>query len=135
MRKPDPEFVAVATPIFLAEAVVAVALFSRRVDHRQRPHALGCDYRRAVMNRPTPHEHASQHPSFDLLESDAPHIKKLPAIFSKPILLLHQEKMNYAEIAADTNLPLGTVKSRISRGRDIIRRLRRLAEPMQGPVA
>lgn len=87
------------------------------------------------MNRPTPHERASQHPSFDLLPTDEDHLAKLPRIFSDPIKLLHLEKMNYEEIARDKNWPIGTVKSRIFRGREMIRRARRLAEPMQGAQA
>lgn len=66
----------------------------------------------------------SQHPSFDLLESDEPHLNALPRIFSDPIKLLHREKMNHAEIAKQMNWPVGTVKSRIFRGRELIRRKR-----------
>lgn len=66
----------------------------------------------------------SQHPSFTLAESDAAYFGKIPAQFLKPLQLLHYEKMNYREIATQTELPAGTVKSRIFRGREIIRKLR-----------
>lgn len=69
----------------------------------------------------------SQHPSFALAKADLPYLDKLPAYFAKPIKLLHFEKMNYAEIAADLAIPLGTVKSRIHRGRAAIQRMRNLA--------
>jgi hypothetical protein len=64
----------------------------------------------------------SQHPSFALCEADARHLELIPSDFAKPIKLLHLEKMNYAEIAADLRIPLGTVKSRIHRGRAMIQR-------------
>jgi RNA polymerase sigma-70 factor (ECF subfamily) len=63
----------------------------------------------------------SQHPSFAISEEDLPYLDKLPANFAKPIKLLHFEKMNYIEIATDLGIPLGTVKSRIHRGRAMIR--------------
>jgi DNA-directed RNA polymerase specialized sigma24 family protein len=66
----------------------------------------------------------SQHPSFALVESDAAYFGKIPAQFLKPLKLLHHEKMNYREIAQQTELPAGTVKSRIFRAREIIRQLR-----------
>lgn len=66
----------------------------------------------------------SQHPSFTLAEGDMLYFGKIPSSFLKPILLLHHEKMNYREIAVQTGLPLGTVKSRIFRAREMIRKLR-----------
>lgn len=66
----------------------------------------------------------SQHPSFALAESDARYFDKIPAEFLKPLKLLHHEKMNYRKIEQQTALPPGTVRSRIHRGREIIRRLR-----------
>jgi len=66
----------------------------------------------------------SQHPSFAISEDDVPFLAKVPDNFAKPIKLLHFEKMNYAEIAADLGIPIGTVKSRIHRGRAMIMRER-----------
>lgn len=65
-----------------------------------------------------------QHPSFDLLESDAAYFSSIPSAFLVPLKLLHHEKMNFVEIAGQIGVPVGTVKSRITRGRQIIRRLR-----------
>jgi DNA-directed RNA polymerase specialized sigma24 family protein len=66
----------------------------------------------------------SQHPSFTLTESDAVYFGRIPSPFLKLLKLIHFEKMNYREIAAQTDLPAGTVKSRVFRGREIIRKLR-----------
>jgi len=66
----------------------------------------------------------NQHPSFDLVESDARYFDKIPAPFLVPLKLLHHEKMNFSEIAQQTGLPGGTVRSRVHRARAIIRRLR-----------
>lgn len=66
----------------------------------------------------------SQHPSFTLAESDAAYFDKIPARFLKLIKLLHHEKMNYREIAQQAAIPMGTVKSRLNRARQIILRLR-----------
>jgi len=66
----------------------------------------------------------SQHPSFTLTEADAAYFGRIPAAFLKPLKLLHHEKMNYREIAQQSELPTGTVKSRIFRAREIIRQLR-----------
>lgn len=66
----------------------------------------------------------SQHPSFAISKQDEPFLAKLPANFAKPIKLLHFEKMNYVEIATDLGIPIGTVKSRIHRGRAMLRRER-----------
>lgn len=70
----------------------------------------------------------SQHPSFTLAESDARFFSVIPAPFLVPIKLMHHEKMNHEEIAKQLRLPVGTVKSRIFRGRDIIRRMRKQDE-------
>jgi DNA-directed RNA polymerase specialized sigma24 family protein len=66
----------------------------------------------------------SQHPSFTLAESDAAYFSQIPAAFVKLLKLLHHEKMNYVEIAQQVELPAGTVKSRIHRAREMIRKLR-----------
>jgi len=66
----------------------------------------------------------SQHPSFTLAESDAAYFSQIPAPFLTLLKLIHYEKMNYREIATQTDLPAGTVKSRVFRGREMIRKLR-----------
>ena len=44
-------------------------------------------------------------------------LKLLPAEFRMPVVLRDLEEWSYEEIAASLDLPVGTVKSRISRGR------------------
>lgn len=53
-------------------------------------------------------------------------LAQLPRIFREPLVLCDQLGMNYEEIAQEMDIPPGTVRSRISRGR------RRLAEVLSG---
>lgn len=46
---------------------------------------------------------------------------RLPPIFRLVLLLRHQEEMSYQEIAAATELPLGTVKTYLFRARNMMR--------------
>lgn len=50
-------------------------------------------------------------------------IENLPAEFREVILMRELEQLSYKEIAAVTRSPLGTVMSRISRGRSLLRQL------------
>ena len=50
-------------------------------------------------------------------------IEQLPTEFREVILLRELEEMSYKEIAAVTQTPLGTVMSRLSRGRSALRQL------------
>ena len=50
-------------------------------------------------------------------------IENLPAEFREVILMRELEQLSYKEIAAVTRSPLGTVMSRISRGRSMLRQL------------
>lgn len=50
-------------------------------------------------------------------------IEHLPAEYREVILMRELEQMSYKEIAAITQSPLGTVMSRLSRGRSLLRQL------------
>jgi RNA polymerase sigma-70 factor (ECF subfamily) len=48
-------------------------------------------------------------------------LKRLPADFRMPVVLRDLEEWSYEEIAVSLDLPVGTVKSRIARGRGQLR--------------
>jgi RNA polymerase sigma-70 factor (ECF subfamily) len=48
-------------------------------------------------------------------------LKRLPRTFQEVVILADIEDMSYKEIAAAINIPVGTVMSRISRGRKLLR--------------
>jgi RNA polymerase sigma-70 factor (ECF subfamily) len=45
----------------------------------------------------------------------------LPAEFREAILLVDVEELSYQEVSGVLDIPIGTVKSRVSRGRAILR--------------
>ena len=50
-------------------------------------------------------------------------LEQLPLDFREAIILREMEGFSYKEISATTGVPLGTVMSRLSRGRDWLRRI------------
>jgi RNA polymerase sigma-70 factor (ECF subfamily) len=50
-------------------------------------------------------------------------VKCLPTIYRELILLRHTQDLSYDEIAEVTNLPLGTVKNRLFRAREMMREM------------
>jgi RNA polymerase sigma-70 factor, ECF subfamily len=50
-------------------------------------------------------------------------VKCLPAVYRELILLRHAQDLSYDEIAEITNLPLGTVKNRLFRAREMMREI------------
>lgn len=48
-------------------------------------------------------------------------IDELPFIYKQLIILRHINELSYEEIATTVNLPLGTVKNRIFRGREMLK--------------
>lgn len=50
-------------------------------------------------------------------------VKCLPAVYRELILLRHSQDLSYDEIAEVTNLPLGTVKNRLFRAREMMREI------------
>jgi len=59
-----------------------------------------------------------------LFKADAAEVQKalaqLPAQFREVIVLREINRMNYRDIAEITNVPIGTVMSRLSRGRQLL---------------
>ena len=60
-------------------------------------------------------------------------IAKLPEEQSQVILLIGLEGMRYDEVAVILGVPIGTVRSRLSRGRDQLRKLMGMKEADQFP--
>jgi RNA polymerase sigma-70 factor, ECF subfamily len=50
-------------------------------------------------------------------------VKCLPTVYRELILLRHAQDLSYDEIAEITNLPLGTVKNRLFRAREMMREI------------
>jgi len=50
-------------------------------------------------------------------------VKCLPSVYRELILLRHAQDLSYDEIAEITNLPLGTVKNRLFRAREMMREI------------
>ena len=50
-------------------------------------------------------------------------VRRLPAAYRELILLRHSQDLSYDEIAAVTGLPLGTVKNRLFRAREMMREI------------
>jgi RNA polymerase sigma-70 factor (ECF subfamily) len=50
-------------------------------------------------------------------------VKCLPTVYRELILLRHSQDLSYDEIAEVTNLPLGTVKNRLFRAREMMREI------------
>ena len=54
-------------------------------------------------------------------------LRQLDEIYRAPLTLFYLEELSYKEMATTLNLPIGTIMSRLSRGKEILRR--RLQEP------
>jgi RNA polymerase sigma-70 factor (ECF subfamily) len=67
---------------------------------------------------PTPHEVLQLGELKDRLDTA---VRRLPADYRQLILLRHRQHCRYDEIARITQLPIGTVKNRIFRAREILR--------------
>lgn len=71
-----------------------------------------------VGREPTPHDMVRLHELQGRLETAIQH---LPPDFRQLILLRHRQHCRYDEIARITELPIGTVKNRIFRAREMLR--------------
>lgn len=70
----------------------------------------------------TPEAGASQAQDREILERA---LQNLPIVFREVIVLKDLEDMSYKEIAALTGVPIGTVMSRLSRAREMLRKILR----------
>ena len=58
------------------------------------------------------------------MEDDVKHaIDSLPIEYKEAILLSDVEELSYNDIAEITNVPIGTVKSRLNRGRKLLQKI------------
>ena len=55
-------------------------------------------------------------------------IARLPEDQRQVLLLVGLEGMSYEDVAAILNIPIGTVRSRLSRGRDLLRKIMGIEE-------
>jgi RNA polymerase sigma-70 factor (ECF subfamily) len=62
-------------------------------------------------------------------------LKQLPAEFRETVVLREMEGLSYKEISAAIGVPLGTVMSRLSRGRDWLKRLLSTPTPVRSEGA
>ena len=58
-------------------------------------------------------------------------LEQLPSDFREAIVLREMEGLSYKEISATIGVPIGTVMSRLSRGRDWLRRILSTAQPVK----
>ncbi|MGI8543420.1 MAG: RNA polymerase sigma factor, partial [Aridibacter sp.] len=70
--------------------------------------------------RPTPEQDREQNEWRIEIEAV---IKCLPSVYRELIVLRHSKDMSYGEIAEITDLPLGTVKNRLFRAREMMREM------------
>ena len=101
------------------------------IDHRRKKRPLTCSLhgepgtehgegptRTLAGSEPTPHDVLRLHELQDRLEIA---IRDLPADYRQLILLRHRQHCRYDEIARIAQIPIGTVKNRIFRAREILR--------------
>ncbi len=62
-------------------------------------------------------------------------LRQLPAEFRETVVLREMEGLSYKEISAAIGVPLGTVMSRLSRGRDWLKRLLSTSTPVRSEGA
>jgi RNA polymerase sigma-70 factor, ECF subfamily len=71
---------------------------------------------------------ATQSSSLELRDLDSA-LQRLPAEQREVVLMIGLEEMSYAEVALALELPIGTVMSRLSRGRERLRTLMAAPQP------
>ena len=61
------------------------------------------------------------HETSELMESLADELEKLPEVYRTPLVMWNVDEVSYEDIAKALGCKVGTVKSRINRGRTILR--------------
>jgi RNA polymerase sigma-70 factor (ECF subfamily) len=93
----------------------------RYAQPRHQESSLGDDVAAALNEQadpsPTPEEEVIRKTEIDRLRAA---IEAMPEPFREAIVLRDLEDLSYAEIAEVTGVPIGTVMSRLSRGRSIL---------------
>lgn len=96
-----------------------------RVDQMRRPAVQATSFEDEAFELPT---RATQTDGIEMQEL-AVALSRLPEEQRAVLLLVALEDMSYAEVAASLNLPLGTVMSRLARGRERLRLILAGQEP------
>jgi len=101
----------------------AIDYLRRRSNHEQSletENADGAYQLQFESKRPSPEQEREQS---EWREEIATVVKRLPAGYRELILLRHTQDLSYDEIAEITGLPLGTVKNRLFRAREMMREI------------
>ena len=100
--------------------MISIAHNAHMDDRRRRSHLVSVEPQE-LQERPDTGGSASSDPGLrlDLLNA----LARLPADQREPLLLVTLEQLSYAECAEVLHIPVGTVMSRVSRGRAALRAL------------
>lgn len=101
----------------------AIDYLRRNSNHEQSLEIEGEDGSYQVQyesKRPTPEQEREQNEWREEIETV---VKRLPSGYRELIMLRHTNDLSYDEIAEITNLPLGTVKNRLFRAREMMREI------------
>lgn len=99
-----------------------------RVDQLRRPTPGTTPFDEEQFDMPT---RATQTDCLEVADLDAA-LSRLPEEQRVVLLLVGLEEMRYAEVAATLDIPVGTVMSRLARGRDRLRQILDGAQPAAG---
>jgi RNA polymerase sigma factor (sigma-70 family) len=115
---------------WLHEVAYRIALKARVSQQRQRAR----ERLAASMN---PEHHIVDHDRHELLQALDAELAMLPEKYRQPIVLCHLEGRSHEEAAAELGWPVGTVKGRLPRGREVLRKrlVRRGITPAVGFTA
>jgi RNA polymerase sigma-70 factor, ECF subfamily len=97
-----------------------------RKSSREQPASTADEFERKVENESLRTDPAGSNPEAMLsgrgMEGEVETaLARLPAEFREAILLVDVEELSYQEVSGVLDVPIGTVKSRVSRGRAILR--------------